>query len=191
MRTPKLYTSSVVILSLASLVENLAYALPISYFPNYVQLLGASIAYIGFFTAAFTAANATLSQRFGSLSDRIGRKPVIALGSLPSRLATLAFPFAPDLVSASGITVFRAFGHNVAMPATRALNADLIPENVRGKSSFSTILRSMFFPSSNSVTIHQNIGRAIDYRWLSLIVCGAPVKHVDLRDGSVLPQVFF
>jgi len=345
-RNSKLYTSSVVILSFASLVENLAYALPMSYFPNYVQLLGASIAYIGLFTAAFTAANATLSQKFGSLSDRIGRKklieaglltdvvlgtltglvwnwaplliirflngiataavavpteaslvdqvpqkrrgealgfyltmsmigfnlgpifggtiqflfndligvglewsyripffvdsllafiaffliwwgvketrgedrrkdadgpeqevilgkkvrfslailyisqlaigfavgfiipisvlyfgdvfgatslqigiilslsgfvgltcnlyagrvsdkvgrkPIIALGSLPSRLATLAFPFAPDLISAAGITVFRAFGHNVAMPASQALNADLIPEKVRGK----------------------------------------------------------
>ncbi len=346
MRTARLYTSSVVILSAASLVENLAYALPMSYFPNYVQLLGASVAYIGLFTAAFTAANATLSQKFGSLSDRvgrkrliqaglltdvvlgtltgivwgwaplliirilngvataavaapaeaslvdqvpedrrgealgfyltmsmvgfnmgpvfggaiqflcndilglrlvwsyripffidslvafialllvwwgvketrgkssssgsvqqdgdlklskkeifslrilyisslatgfavgfiipisvlyfgdafnatslqigvilsvsgfvgltcnlyagkisdrIGRKPIIALGSLPSRLATIALPFAPNLVSAAGITVFRSFGHNVAMPASRALNADLIPEKVRGK----------------------------------------------------------
>jgi hypothetical protein len=53
MRTSKLYTPGVIILSLASLVENLAYALPMSYFPNYVQLLGASVAYIGFFTAAF------------------------------------------------------------------------------------------------------------------------------------------
>jgi len=345
-RTSKLYTSSMVILSLASLVENLAYALPMSYFPNYVQLLGASVAYIGLFTAAFTAANASLSQKFGSLSDRvgrkrliqvglladvvlgtltgiiwdwapllvirvlngvataavaapaeaslvdqvaqdrrgealgfyltlsmvgfnmgpvfggtiqyvsndilslgiewsyripffidsllafiafllvwwgveetrgkgasresvqqegdlklgkkemfslrilyisslatgfavgfiipisvlyfgdafnatslqigmilsasgfvgltcnlyagrisdrIGRKPIIALGSLPSRLATIALPFAPNLVSAAGITVFRSFGHNVAMPASRALNADLIPEKVRGK----------------------------------------------------------
>jgi len=334
------------ILSLASLVENLAYALPISYFPNYVQLLGASVVYIGLFTAAFTAANATLSQKFGSLSDRVGRKrlieaglladvvlgtltgiiwnwiplliirifngvataavaapaeaslvdqvpedrrgealgfyltlsmvgfnmgpvfggaiqflcndiigiglewsyripffvdsllalvafflvwwgvqetrgkgsyegslrqeedvelsrkvkfslrilyisslaigfavgfiipisvlyfgdtfnatslqigiilsisgfvgltcnlyagkisdrvgrkPIIALGSLPSRLATIALPFAPDLFSAAGITVFRSFGHNVAMPASRALRADLIPEKVRGK----------------------------------------------------------
>ena len=346
MGTSRLYTSSVVILSLASLVENLAHALPMSYFPNYVQLLGASVAYIGLFTAAFTAANATLSQRFGSLSDRVGRKrliqagiladvvlgtltglvwdwlpllvirvlngvataavaapaeaslvdqvpkdrrgealgfyltlsmvgfnmgpvfggaiqflcsdvlgiglewsyrapffvdsllaliafflvwwgvketrgegsseemvrqeedlglskkvmfslrilyvsslatgfavgfiipisvlyfgdvfgatslqigvilsisgfvgltcnlyagrlsdrvgrkPIIALGNLPSRLATIAFPFAPNLVSAAGVTVFRSFGHNVAMPATRALRADLIPERVRGR----------------------------------------------------------
>lgn len=345
MKAPRLYTSSVVVLSLAAMVENLAFALPISYFPNFVQFLGASVAYIGLFTAAFTAANATLSQRFGSLSDRIGRKrligagllmdvvlgaltglvwdwapllfirvlngvavaavaapseaslvdqvpknrrgealgfyltmsmigfnmgpvfggviqflsndviglslewsyripffidsflafiafflvwwgvketrgedaqrgvqleedvtlsgkvgfsikvlyvsslaigfsvgfiipisvlyfgdvfaasslqigmilsgsgfvglacnlyagrlsdrigrkPIIALGSLPSRLATIAFPFAPDLVSAAGITIFRAFGHNVAMPASRALRADLVPETVRGK----------------------------------------------------------
>jgi len=346
MRASKLYTSSVVILSLAALVENLAYALPMSYFPDYVQLLGASVAYIGLFTAAFTAANATLSQKLGGLSDRVGRKrliqaglltdvvlgtltgivwswaplliirvlngvataavaapseaslvdqvpenrrgealgfyltlsmvgfnlgpvfggviqflcndllgvglewsyripffvdsllafiafflvwwgveetrgegssksvhrhekdvplskkmafslrilyisslsvgfavgfiipisvlyfrdifaatplqigiilsisgfvgltcnlyagklsdrvgrkPIIALGSLPSRLATIALPFAPDLVSAGGVTVFRSFGHNVAMPASRALRADLIPEKVRGK----------------------------------------------------------
>ncbi len=346
MRTSKLYTPSVIILSLASLVENLAYALPISYFPNYVLLLGASVAYIGLFTAAFTTANATLSQKFGSLSDRVGRKrliqaglladvvlgtltgiiwdwapllvvrllngvataavaapseaslvdqvprerrgealgfyltlsmigfnmgpvfggtiqslcndilglglewsyripyfvdsllafiafflvwwgveetrgksssvetvtqekdiklskrvqfslrilyiyslsigfavgfiipisvlyfgdifqatslqigiilsasgfvgltcnlyagrisdrvgrkPIIALGSLPSRLSTIALPFAPDLFSAAGISIFRSFGHNVAMPADRALRADLIPEKVRGK----------------------------------------------------------
>jgi MFS family permease len=342
----KLYTSSVVILSLSAMVENLAYALPMSYFPNYVQLLGASVAYIGLFTAAFTAANATLSQKLGGLSDRIGRKrlieaglladvvlgtltgivwnwapllvirilngiataavaapaeaslvdqvpssrkgealgfyltlsmvgfnmgpvfgggiqylcndvlglglewsyripyfvdsllalaafflvwwgvqetrghsfhreasnpddqvklsksvsrslkvlyitslatgfavgfiipisvlyfgdmfqasslqigiilsisgfvglscnlfagrisdkigrkPVIALGSLPARVASIVFPFAPDLFSAAGVTIFRAFGHNISMPASRALNADLIPERVRGK----------------------------------------------------------
>ena len=82
MRTAKLYTSSVIILSLASLVEHLAYALPMSYFPNYVQFLGASVVYIGLFTAAFTAANATLSQKFGSLSDRVGRKRLIQAGLL-------------------------------------------------------------------------------------------------------------
>jgi MFS family permease len=82
MHRSTLYNSSIIILSVSALVENLAYALPISYFPQYVQLLGAPIAYIGFFTAAFTVANATLSQRLGSLSDRIGRKRLIQIGLL-------------------------------------------------------------------------------------------------------------
>jgi MFS family permease len=69
----------------------------------------------------------------GKISDRIGRKPVIALGALPSRIASLALPFAPNLLAAAGITVFRSFGHNIAMPASRALNADLVPEQIRGK----------------------------------------------------------
>ena len=80
MKASKLYTTSVIILSMSALVENLAYALPMSYFPQYIQILGGPIAYIGFFTAAFTMANALLSQKFGSISDRIGRKRLIAMG---------------------------------------------------------------------------------------------------------------
>ena len=98
----RLYTRSVIILSLSSLVENLAYALPMSYFPNYVQLLGASVVYIGLFTAAFTAANATLSQRFGGLSDRIGRKKLIMSGLLVDvflgTLSGVVWNWAPLLV---------------------------------------------------------------------------------------------
>jgi MFS family permease len=69
----------------------------------------------------------------GKISDKIGRKPIITLGTLPSRIATIILPFAPNFLSAAGITVFRSFGHNIAMPASRALNADLIPEKARGK----------------------------------------------------------
>ncbi len=69
----------------------------------------------------------------GKISDKLGRKPIIALGNFPARLSSIIIPFAPNLVSAAGITVFQSFGHNVAMPATRALNADLVPERVRGK----------------------------------------------------------
>ena len=69
----------------------------------------------------------------GKISDKIGRKIIIALGSLPSRIATLFLPFATDLLSATGISVLRSLGHNVAMPAARALQADLIPEKIRGK----------------------------------------------------------
>jgi len=48
MRAAKLYSSSVIILSLAALVENLAYALPMTYFPNYVQLLAHQLLTLAF-----------------------------------------------------------------------------------------------------------------------------------------------
>ncbi len=122
------------ILSISSLAIGFAvgFIIPISvlYFDD---IFGATSLQIGVILSISGFVGLTCNLYAGKISDRVGRKPIIALGSLPSRLATLAFPFAPDIVSAAGITVFRSFGHNVAMPASRALNADLIPEKVRGK----------------------------------------------------------
>ncbi len=69
----------------------------------------------------------------GKMADRIGRKPLITLGSLSSRLSSIALPFTANLFQATGLMVFRSLGINVAMPATRALRADLAPAKVRGK----------------------------------------------------------
>ncbi|MDH5787331.1 MAG: MFS transporter [Candidatus Bathyarchaeota archaeon] len=69
----------------------------------------------------------------GKLADVWGRKPVIAIGSLSSRLASLGLPFTSDLLQAAGVMSFRSLGINVAMPATRALTADLVPSRIRGK----------------------------------------------------------
>jgi len=69
----------------------------------------------------------------GKTADVIGRKPLITLGSLSSRLASIVLPFSSNLIEATGIMVFRSLGINVAMPATRALRADLVPAEVRGK----------------------------------------------------------
>jgi YNFM family putative membrane transporter len=133
MRTVRLYTSSVIILSLASLVENLAYALPMSYFPNFVQFLGASVAYIGLFTAAFTAANATLSQKFGSISDRIGRKKLIQAGLLIDvllgTLTGIVWSWAPLLIIRILNGVATAA---VAAPAEASL-VDQVPRARRGE----------------------------------------------------------
>jgi len=69
----------------------------------------------------------------GKMADKIGRKPLIALGGLSSRLSSIALPFTSNLFQATGLMVFRSLGINVAMPATRALRADLVPAKVRGK----------------------------------------------------------
>ena len=114
-------------------MENLAYALPMSYFPNYVQLLGASVAYIGWYTAAFTAANATLSQKFGSLSDRVGRKRLIQAGLLTDvvlgTLTGIIWDWAPLLVVRMLNGVATAA---VAAPAEASL-VDQVPADRRGE----------------------------------------------------------
>lgn len=69
----------------------------------------------------------------GKLADIWGRKPVIAIGSLSSRLASLVLPFTSDLWQATGVMAFRSLGINVSMPAGRALRADLVPAKIRGK----------------------------------------------------------
>lgn len=69
----------------------------------------------------------------GKIADTWGRKPVIAIGSLSSRLASLGLPFTSDLWQATGVMAFRSLGINVAMPAGRALRADLVPAKIRGK----------------------------------------------------------
>ncbi|UCE44379.1 MAG: MFS transporter, partial [Candidatus Bathyarchaeota archaeon] len=126
--------SSLRVLYVSSLATGFAvgFIIPISvlYFGD---IFGATSLQIGAIISMAGFVGLTCNLYAGRLSDKVGRKPIIALGSLPSRLATIALPFAPTLISAAGITVFRSFGHNVAMPASRALNADLVPEKVRGK----------------------------------------------------------
>ena len=69
----------------------------------------------------------------GKLADKWGRKLVIAIGSLSSRIASIILPFTSNLIEATAIMAFRSLGINVSMPAGRALRADLVPEKIRGK----------------------------------------------------------
>lgn len=76
----KIYNGPILVLGAVQLIESLAIALPLSYFPNYVVSLGASVASVGLFTSSFMIAYALLSPKMGSLIDRYGRKRMIFLG---------------------------------------------------------------------------------------------------------------
>jgi MFS family permease len=69
----------------------------------------------------------------GRFSDRVGRKPLIGLGNYVSRLAGLALPFTRSITEAGVVVSVRSLGFNVSMPAFRALRADLVPPEVRGR----------------------------------------------------------
>jgi MFS family permease len=126
--------SSLKILNITSLTTgfSVGFIIPISVL-YFVDVFQATSPQIGIILSLSGFVGLTCNFFAGKISDRIGRKPIIALGALPSRIATIIFPFAPTLISSAIVMVFRSFGHNVAMPASRALNADLIPERLRGK----------------------------------------------------------
>ena len=71
---------AILILGAVQLIESLAVALPISFFPNYVIGLGASVASVGLFTSSFMIAFAILSPKMGVLVDQYGRKKIMMVG---------------------------------------------------------------------------------------------------------------
>ncbi len=63
MEKSKLMSGPVLVLGLVQLIESLAFALPLSFVPNYVLDLGASVASVGLFTSSFMIAFAIMSPR--------------------------------------------------------------------------------------------------------------------------------
>ena len=69
----------------------------------------------------------------GKISDKVGRKPMIALGGYSSRLATIALPFTADLGQASLLMPIQGLGFSVDRTGKEALLADLAPVRARGR----------------------------------------------------------
>lgn len=70
----------------------------------------------------------------GKMSDKIGRKPLITVGMICSRTATVLIPaFSQTTANVTGVMGVRSVGFNVSQPALRALQADQVPHARRGQ----------------------------------------------------------
>ncbi len=69
----------------------------------------------------------------GRLSDRFGRKPLILIAGVFSRLMTLLIPTARDVEGLTVISTLRSIAFNMYVPSFRALQADIAPKNIRGR----------------------------------------------------------
>ncbi len=78
----------------------------------------------------------------GYLSDKIGRRKIIISGIIASRTSTLLLPFTRTLDQLTAIATLRNIAFNFYIPSFRALQADLVPKEIRGR-IFGTI--QMFF----------------------------------------------
>ena len=69
----------------------------------------------------------------GRVSDRVGRKPLIAFGGVMSRISSFALPLTGTVTQAAGVLSVRSLGFNISGPAMRALAADIMPAEARGR----------------------------------------------------------
>jgi DHA1 family multidrug resistance protein-like MFS transporter len=69
----------------------------------------------------------------GRLSDRIGRKKMFVLGGYLSFVGTILIPFGGVLLVIILLLAMRSMAFQVSSPALRAMQADTVPEEVRGR----------------------------------------------------------
>lgn len=125
---------SLKILFICALANGMAagFIVPISVL-FYQDKFGATPLEIGFIVSLAGFLGLLASWIAGSISDRLGRKPIIALGGISARLTGIALPFSVDLSQATFFLMLRRVGFNMLHPALRALRADIIPEEARGR----------------------------------------------------------
>jgi len=126
---------AVLVLGAVQLIESLAFALPISFFPNYVISLGASVASVGLFTSSFMIANAVLSPKMGSLIDQYGRKKIMVAGLLGDIILGVLTGLVPNWKWLLLIRVFNGAVSSGAMLASETLLIDLVTPHQRGEAT--------------------------------------------------------
>jgi DHA1 family multidrug resistance protein-like MFS transporter len=88
---------NIAILSFALIVVMLGYGMVIPLFPFYVSEMGAGGQQLGLLMAISALLELLCSPLWGSLSDRVGRKPILLLGLLGYSLSSLLFGLSTQL----------------------------------------------------------------------------------------------
>jgi len=126
---------AVLILGAVQLIESLAVALPLSFFPNYVIGLGATVASVGLFTSSFMVASAALSPRMGSIVDAYGRKRVMMYGLAADVVLGVLTGLAPSWEWLLLIRLLNGAVSSGAMLVSETLLIDLVEPRQRGEAS--------------------------------------------------------
>ena len=135
MKKTRVYTGPILILGAVHLIEMIAIALPMSFFPNYVISLGASVASVGLFTSSFMIAAAILSPKMGSLTDKYGRKKLLMLGIGSDVILGIFTGLVPSWEWLLLIRLLNGAVSSAAMLASETLLYDTIDPARRGEAS--------------------------------------------------------
>ncbi|MCK4567623.1 MAG: MFS transporter [Candidatus Thorarchaeota archaeon] len=136
------------------------------------------IGLIGLVISGAGAVGMLFSIPAGRYADRKGRKGLAVWGAVGSRISLGLLPLTTNLAQTSAVWVGQSAAMASSQPAMRAIQADVVPWNLRGK-MFGTI--QAFFNAG--ATIGPIVGGAL-FAYFSLIVI--PIGPFIL-DGIVVP----
>ena len=131
----KIYSGPILVLGIVQLIESLAFSIPMSYFPNYVIGLGASVASLGLFTSSFMIASAIMSPKIGTLSDIHGRKKIMIVGIIGDIIIGVLTGLAPSWYWLLLIRIVNGVVSGAAMLSAEALLMDSVSPHRRGEAT--------------------------------------------------------
>ncbi len=120
------------LLCMSSFLFSASFNMLIPELPSYLSSIGGA-EYKGYIIALFTL-TAGISRPFsGKLTDKIGRVPVMAVGSLVCVICGLLYPLLTSVAGFLWLRLFHGFSTGFKPTATAAYVADIVPGNRWGE----------------------------------------------------------
>jgi DHA1 family multidrug resistance protein-like MFS transporter len=123
---------NLLILSFTLVVVTLGFGMVIPFFPFYIERLGASGSQYGALIAVYAIMQFIFAPFWGSLSDRVGRKPILLVGIFGGGLTMLMFGLASQLWMLFAARLLSGLLASATMPAAMAYIGDSTSEAERG-----------------------------------------------------------
>lgn len=123
---------NLVILFFNLVVSMLGFGIMIPLLPFYVEEFGGGGLEMGLLMTVFSAMQFFFSPIWGSLSDRIGRKPVMVIGSFGNALSMLLIAFASNYWILFSARALAGILSSAMMPTAMAFISDSTTEHQRG-----------------------------------------------------------
>lgn len=123
-------------------IISLGFGLIMPLFPLYVDFLGGGGLEIGILFASFVLTRALLATPFGNISDRIGRKRLILIGSILYAILAVLFTVPDSWFGLIFVRSLQGVASAMVWPVSEALVVDSCPADKRGASLGKIVMAS-------------------------------------------------
>lgn len=127
-----IHQRKVLILSFSLIVVMLGFGMVIPIFPFYIENMGAGGSELGLLVATSAFLELVFGPVWGSVSDRIGRKPVLLIGMMGYALSTFLFGISTELWMLFASRALSGVLSSATVTAAMAYVSDTTTEDERG-----------------------------------------------------------